>query len=227
MTILTNFFIGLVAFLHLYFFWLEAFAWTTKAPKIFRGVPKDLFPKTKSMMANQGLYNAFLAAGLIWSLFIKNPQWKLWVALFFLSCVVVAGIVGAKTVSKKIFVVQAVPAIIGLFLLGITTFLSMCDLPDPLEAGWKGEKVCEVLMEDDTIRVLKCTFPPGVGHEKHRHAPHFGYTLQGSTFQITDDSGIREVEVPTGYDFNKSEFTVHEVLNVGDSTSVYLIFEPK
>jgi len=100
-------------------------------------------------------------------------------------------------------------------------------LPDPLEAGWKGEKVCEVLKEDDKIRVLKCTFPPGVGHEKHHHTPHFGYTLQGSTFRITDSKGTREVEIPTGYDFRNTETTIHEVQNIGDSTAVFLIIEPK
>ncbi len=100
-------------------------------------------------------------------------------------------------------------------------------LPDPLEAGWKGASVCEVLQEDSTIRVLKCTFPPGVGHERHEHVPHFGYTLKGSTFKITDDSGTREVNVPTGYDFYKAETSIHEVQNVGDSTAVFLIVEPK
>jgi quercetin dioxygenase-like cupin family protein len=100
-------------------------------------------------------------------------------------------------------------------------------LPDPLEAGWKGEKVCEVLQEDSTIRVLKCTFLPGVGHERHQHAPHFGYTIKGSTFKITDDTGTREVNVPTGYDFYNAETTIHEVQNIGDSTAVFLIIEPK
>ena len=100
-------------------------------------------------------------------------------------------------------------------------------LPDPLEAGWNGEKVCEVLQENANIRVLKCTFPPGVGHELHEHAPHFGYTLEGSTFRITDDSGTREVEVPSGYDFYKATTSVHEVQNVGDRTAVFLIIEPK
>lgn len=101
------------------------------------------------------------------------------------------------------------------------------NLPDPLEAGWKGEKVCEVLQEDHTIRVLKCTFPPGVGHERHEHAPHFGYTLKGSKFMITDAEGTREVTVPTGYEFYKPETSIHEVQNIGDSTAVFLIMEPK
>lgn len=66
------------------------------------------------MAANQGLYNGFLAAGLIWSLCISNTVWSIYVAIFFLSCVIVAGIYGAYSASKKIFFVQALPAIIAL-----------------------------------------------------------------------------------------------------------------
>lgn len=114
--------IGFIAFLHLYFFYFESFAWTTKGPKIFRQLPKDVFPKTKSMMANQGLYNGFLAAGLIWSLFIDNFHWQLYISIFFLTCVLIAGIVGAITVSKRIFWVQGFPAIITLILIHLQPF---------------------------------------------------------------------------------------------------------
>jgi len=100
-------------------------------------------------------------------------------------------------------------------------------LPDPLEAGWQGERVCELLHEDSEVRVLKCTFPPGVGHEKHKHQPHFGYTLQGSTFKMIDDNGARTVAVNTGTNFSNSKVIEHEVLNVGDSTAVFLIVEYK
>ncbi|MGB5980579.1 MAG: cupin domain-containing protein [Nonlabens sp.] len=98
-------------------------------------------------------------------------------------------------------------------------------LPDPLEAGWEGESVCEVVEENDRVRTLKCTFPPGVGHEKHFHARHFGYTLKGGTFKITDDTGTRTVDVPAGYSFYKDSITTHEVLNVGDKTAEFLIVE--
>ncbi|TPV33512.1 cupin domain-containing protein [Paucihalobacter ruber] len=101
------------------------------------------------------------------------------------------------------------------------------NLPDPLEAGWKGEKVCEVVHEDDDIRVLKCTFPPNVGHEWHRHQPHFGFALSGGTFKIKDDKGTRTVEVKTGTAFSNQEVTQHEVLNIGDSTAIFLITEHK
>ena len=100
-------------------------------------------------------------------------------------------------------------------------------LPDPLEAGWNNGAVCEVVEENDNVRVLKCTFEPGVGHEKHYHNPHYGYTVAGSKFKIKDTTGTREVNVPTGYSFSKDEISTHEVLNIGDSTAVFLIIEYK
>jgi len=114
--------------------------------------------------------------------------------------------------------------LIGLILISCK---NKSDLPDPFEAGWQGEKVCNIMHEDDEVRVLKCIFPPGVGHEKHEHQPHFGYTLQGSTFKIKDLKGTRTVNVKTGTNFSKAEVTEHEVINVGDSTAVFLIVEYK
>lgn len=114
MALLPKILIGLVAFIHIYILWFEMFAWESRGPKVFRGFSKDLFPKTKAMAANQGLYNGFLAAGLIWSLIIQNAQWSDNVALFFLGCVAVAGIYGAMTADKKIIFVQTVPALLGI-----------------------------------------------------------------------------------------------------------------
>lgn len=111
---ISNILIGLVALLHLYFLWFEMFAWESRGPKVFRSFPKDLFAPTKSMAANQGLYNGFLAAGLIWTFFIGDPAWRDNVALFFLGCVLVAAVYGAATVDKKIFFVQGVPAVLGI-----------------------------------------------------------------------------------------------------------------
>lgn len=115
---------ALVALLHFYFLWLEMFAWTTKARKVFRNFPQDLFEPTKSMAANQGLYNGFLAAGLVWSLLIQDSVWQINIALFFLSCVAIAGIYGAISVSKKIFIIQALPALIAILLLLATLYSS-------------------------------------------------------------------------------------------------------
>ena len=109
----------------------------------------------------------------------------------------------------------------------ITSCKSIKKLPDPLEAGWKETKVCKVLKENDKIRTLKCVFPPGIGHEKHFHAAHFGYTITGSKFRITDKTGTREINVPTGYDFYNKKIEWHNVLNIGDSTAIFLIVEHK
>ena len=117
MNLLSQIIVGFIAVIHLYILWLEMFAWLTRGPKVFRTIPADLFEKTKVMAANQGLYNGFLAAGLIWSLLISDVNWSKNVAIFFLGCVLIAGIYGAMTASKRILFVQAVPAAIGLLSL--------------------------------------------------------------------------------------------------------------
>lgn len=117
MELLTNLVIGLIAALHLYFLWFEMFAWETTGRKIFRQMPAELFPKTKALAANQGLYNGFLVAGLVWSLVISDPIWADKVGLFFLTCVLIAGIFGAVTASKKVFYVQGLPALVGIGLI--------------------------------------------------------------------------------------------------------------
>lgn len=109
--------IGLIALIHCYILWFEMFAWETKGRKVFKDFPKELFTPTKPMAANQGLYNGFLAAGLIWTFFIQNHEWYFNISLFFLSCVSIAGIFGAITASKKIFFVQSLPALIAILLL--------------------------------------------------------------------------------------------------------------
>lgn len=114
MQILSKILIGIIAFEHLFILYMEMFAWETLGKKTFKGaLPDDLFKPTKGMAGNQGLYNGFLSAGLIWSILITDPQWSTNVALFFLGCVIVAGCYGAITASKKIFMVQAMPAIIA------------------------------------------------------------------------------------------------------------------
>lgn len=93
------------------------FAWTTAGRRTFKSFSPDLFEPTKTLAANQGLYNGFLAAGLIWSLTIGDPVWSRNVALFFLGCVAVAGIYGAVTAQRSIFFIQALPAIIAAVLV--------------------------------------------------------------------------------------------------------------
>ncbi len=114
MHLIAKLLIGFVAVEHLYILWLEMFVWTTKGRSVFKSFPAELFEPTKRMAANQGLYNGFLAAGLLWSLLIADPAWGRYVAVFFLGCVVVAGAYGALTVQKSIFFKQGLPAIIAL-----------------------------------------------------------------------------------------------------------------
>ena len=117
MAIAIKILIALIALIHIYILWFEMFAWTTRGRKVFRNFPADLFEKTKTMAANQGLYNGFLATGLIWTFFITNVELQTNVSLFFLSCVAVAGIYGTLTADKKIFFVQALPALIAILLI--------------------------------------------------------------------------------------------------------------
>ena len=100
-------------------------------------------------------------------------------------------------------------------------------LPDPLEAGWHGQPVCEKLREDGRQRVLRCTFPPGIGHERHQHGPHFGYALSGGTMRVTDAKGTRDVAIAAGSHFSSDGIAWHEVRNVGATTVQYLIVETK
>ena len=100
------------------------------------------------------------------------------------------------------------------------------DLPHALDAGWKDQKTCELLFEDDTNRVGRCTFPPGIGHERHFHNPHFGYVLAGGTLRITDKEGEYEVTTKTGGIWSTETVTVHEAINIGETTTSYLIVEP-
>ena len=116
--------------------------------------------------------------------------------------------------------------LIGICLLVTIPALAE-ELPDPVAAGWQGESVCEVLREDAELRIFRCTFPPGVGHERHFHPRHFGYALSGGTMRITSDAGTREVTLKTGSYFFNEGIAWHEGLNIGDTTVSYLMIEPK
>ncbi len=118
MELLSKFLIAVVALEHLYILYMEMFAWETIGAKVFKGsIPPELFTPTKGLAANQGLYNGFLASGLIWSFFIKDTTWQFNIALFFLICILVAALYGTVTASKKIFFTQGLPALLALVFL--------------------------------------------------------------------------------------------------------------
>lgn len=115
MSIAATIVIALVAFLHLYFLVLEMFLWDKPlGMKTFRLTPETA-AASKTLAANQGLYNGFLAAGLIWGLALGTSGSS--VKVFFLSCVIVAGVFGAMTANRRILWVQAFPAAVALVLV--------------------------------------------------------------------------------------------------------------
>ena len=117
MEILAKVLVALVAIEHIYILVLEMFLWTKpRTLKVF-GLTAELAEKTKAMAANQGLYNGFLAAGLIWGLIHSNSAFGFQIQVFFLLCVIVAAIYGALTVKKTILFVQGLPALLALIVL--------------------------------------------------------------------------------------------------------------
>jgi len=115
MSLAANIVIALVALLHVYFLVLEMFLWDKPAGLKAFGQTREAAAASKVLAANQGLYNGFLAAGLVWGLSLGDAG--LSVKVFFLVCVLIAGLYGAATASRKILFVQALPAAIGLALL--------------------------------------------------------------------------------------------------------------
>jgi len=119
MNIFANSLVTLVALLHIYFLVLEMFLWTKpKGLKVF-GQTLEQAKASSVLAANQGLYNGFLAAGLIWGLVHTSPEFAIQLKFFFLGCVIVAGIYGGYSVNKKIIFVQAIPAALAMLCLAL------------------------------------------------------------------------------------------------------------
>ena len=100
-------------------------------------------------------------------------------------------------------------------------------LPTAMDAGWKGKPVCERLFENADLRAARCTFPPGGGHERHFHPRHWGYVVQGGRMRITDASGTRERDLASGSSWWSDGVAWHEAVNIGNTTAIYIIYEPK
>jgi len=114
MSVLTTVAISIVIILHVLFLVLEMFLWNTPYGRKTFGLKEDFAEQSASMAANQGLYNGFLAAGLLWGLVSTGGSDAL---VFFLSCIIIAGIYGAITVKRSILWIQALPAVVALTLL--------------------------------------------------------------------------------------------------------------
>ncbi len=108
--------IGLVTVEHIYFMILEMFLWTTPKGRKAFGMTQEFANSTAALAKNQGLYNGFLVAGLVWSFFAESEM-AFSLRIFFLGCIVVAGIFGGITVNKKIAILQATPALLALIFL--------------------------------------------------------------------------------------------------------------
>jgi putative membrane protein len=119
MIAIANLLVALVAALHCYFLILEMFLWTKPLGLKTFGQTLEKATDSAVLAANQGLYNGFLAAGLIWGLVQGTPAFAFQIKVFFLLCVIVAGVYGAMTVSRRILFVQALPAAIALILLAL------------------------------------------------------------------------------------------------------------
>ncbi len=113
MQIAASIVVGIIALIHVYILVLEMFLWERPAGLKAFGLSKEFAAQTRVLAANQGLYNGFLAAGLIWGLLSARAE----VQLFFLGCVMVAGMYGALTANLRILWIQAVPALAGLLLV--------------------------------------------------------------------------------------------------------------
>jgi putative membrane protein len=113
MTVLAQILVGVVAALHLGFLALEMFLWNTPSGRATFGTTPEFAAESAALAANQGLYNGFLAAGLVWGLIAADPV-GFQAKVFFLVCVIIAGLYGATTVSRRILYIQAVPALLAL-----------------------------------------------------------------------------------------------------------------
>lgn len=115
LTTVANIFVALMALLHVYILVLEMFLWTTKRGRRAFGTTAEFAEASKVLAANQGLYNGFLAAGLAWGLYLGAEGHG--IKLFFLGCILVAGLYGGLTATRKILFIQAIPAAIGIALV--------------------------------------------------------------------------------------------------------------
>jgi putative membrane protein len=117
MDVVSKILVAVIALEHFYILYLEMFLWTTPTGRKSFGTTQEFADASKSLAANQGLYNGFLAVGLVWGILHPDPSVGHQIQLFFLTCVVVAGVYGGLTVKRSILMIQALPALIALIVV--------------------------------------------------------------------------------------------------------------
>jgi quercetin dioxygenase-like cupin family protein len=111
--------------------------------------------------------------------------------------------------------------------VAIIPFAARCEEPDALSVEWQGKKPCEKLHEDDQIRILRCTFPPGAKHLRHQHPVDFVYVLSDGKQEVKTEAGTKQGEpIADNFALN-APVSWHEVTNVGDTTIRYVVVEMK
>jgi putative membrane protein len=120
MSMLANLVIAIIAAMHCWFLVLEMFLWDKPTGRRAFGLTQEFAAQSKVLAANQGLYNGFLAAGLIWGLLLGNTAEALHVKIFFLACVFIAGLYGGFTATRKVLWIQAAPALVALVLVWLS-----------------------------------------------------------------------------------------------------------
>ena len=128
MTIAATIVVAIVALIHVYILVLEMFLWTTPRGQKAFGLTPEFAQQTKTLAANQGLYNGFLAAGLVFGLLHPDFMVGVQIQIFFLACVAVAGIYGALTAKLSILFIQTLPAFIAIGLLGATVYFNFAQV---------------------------------------------------------------------------------------------------
>lgn len=227
---LANAAVAVVALLHVYFLVLEMFLWDKPFGRRTFGLTPEYAAASKTLAANQGLYNGFLAAGLAWGLAlgpIGEP-----VQIFFLACVICAGVFGAFTVSRKIFWVQAVPALVALALVLMPSARAQSLTPQKVEATGitpqvKAEEVISGHLTELNgkfkLRVTEVTFEPGAHLGAHHHAgPGMRYVVSGT---LTFVQAGKATLYQAGDSFYESGNVVHTAHNKTSSPVRLMFFE--
>ncbi len=129
--------------------------------------------------------------------------------------------------NSRLKITREAFAIAALALLVVPFPAIADDVPDGLLVEWKGEELCQKLVEDAQVRVVRCTLPPGTAHVCHSHPASRAYVLSGGKAEVQDERGTRRLDLGTGTFADRPPLAWHEVANVGETTLQFLVVEKK